>query len=447
MSAGDTAWLHMDRTVNPLIVTSVMWFDEDLDWAAVSNLLTERLIARYPRFSQRIVDAGYTAWWEDVDDFDLNDHITRSALQSPGGMTELQTYVGEVASMPLSLEQPPWEVHFVDDFRRSGSAIVIRIHHCVADGIALARLLLSLTDDPDTRAEVRVDEPASTGGFGPGLLVDAVRAAGGEIVHPQRMVALARETTAAGRAVARLFGLPPDARTSLRGEVGTSKSVTWTEPFELARAKEAAHAVNVTVNDVALCAIGGALRNHLARHDGHAKDIRVILPVNLRPPRQPLPKELGNKFGLVFLRLPVSIDDPLERLAEVHRRTMALKSSAEPLMSYRILQVTGRTPYELEQVLVEVFTAKASGVITNVPGPTVPVFLADRRLRGMIAWPPESGGLGLGISIVSYAGELVIGLLTDQRLITDPQYLLADTAAEFHQLVADLLTASASNVH
>jgi diacylglycerol O-acyltransferase len=440
MSAGDTAWLHMDRSVNKLIVTSVMWFDEPLDWTTVRKLLDERLIARYPRFSQRIVDHGFTAWWEDVDDFDIGNHITRAALPSPGGMAELQAYVSEVASTPLRSDLPPWEAHFVDNFRGTGTAVVTRIHHCVADGIALARVLLSLTDDPTTAAQARVTDAAPHDMLGPAVVVHAVRAAAGEAIHPARVIDHARDVAAAGRAVARLFGLPPDAHTCLRGEVGTSKAVTWTEPFDLAHAKAAAHAADVTVNDIALCAIAGALRNHLARHDGHAPDVRMILPVNLRPLQQPLPRDLGNEFGLVFLRLPVSVDDPLERLAEVHRRTTALKTSAEPVMSYRILELTGQTPYPAEQVVVELFTAKASGVVTNVPGPRTPVFLAGRRLRGMIAWPPESGGLGLGVSIISYDGELVIGLLTDERVLPDSQHLLADIAHEFVRLVHDLPT-------
>lgn len=434
MSAADTAWLHMDRTANKLIVTSVMWFDEPLDWSTVRELLSERLIARYPRFSQLIVDMGYAAWWEDVDGFDIDNHVTRTALPAPSGMAQLQDYVSNVASTPLAAGQSPWEAHFVDNFRGNGTAVVTRIHHCVADGIALARLLLSLTDDPATAADGFVEKDAPHEAIGPPAVVHAARAALSDAIHPTRVVDHARDVGAAGRAVARLFGLPPDAHTSLRGEVGISKAVAWTETFDLARVKSAAHAAGVTVNDVALCAVAGAVRNHLARHDGYAPDVRVILPVNLRPLDQPLPRELGNEFGLVFLRLPVSVDDPFERLAEVHRRTMALKASAEPQVSYRMLELTGQAPYPAEQVLVELFTAKASGVVTNVPGPRIPVYLAGRRMRGMVAWPPESGGLGLGISIISYDGGLVIGLLSDERVVPDAQHLLADISSEFVHL-------------
>jgi WS/DGAT/MGAT family acyltransferase len=156
MAAGDAAWLHMDRETNRMIVNSVMWFDEPLDWAAVRSLLHERLIRRFPRFSQRVVDRPTGVWWEDDETFDLDLHLHRVALPAPGTVADLQRYVSGLVGTALPRNRPLWEIHFVDGFRGEGSAIVSRIHHCIADGVALSRVMLSLTDDKHEAAGVRV---------------------------------------------------------------------------------------------------------------------------------------------------------------------------------------------------------------------------------------------------------------------------------------------------
>jgi diacylglycerol O-acyltransferase len=177
------------------------------------------------------------------------------------------------------------------------------------------------------------------------------------------------------------------------------------------------------------------LRAYLARVDGHTPDIRAIVPYNLRPLDQPLPPELGNKFGFVFLPLPVSIDDPLERLAELRRRMAAIKNSAEGVVTFEVLDLIGRMPYSVEHVIVDIFASKGTAVMTNVPGPMRSVFLAGRKVRGTIGWPPESGNIGLGVSIISYDGEVTVGLMTDTRLIPDPQRILDGVGRDLANLM------------
>jgi diacylglycerol O-acyltransferase len=429
MAPGDAAWLHMDRRTNRLIVNSVMWFDEPLDWGEVRDLLRERLIARYPRFSQRVVDRTTSVWWEDDEDFDLDDHLRRASLPAPGGVAELQRYVSECASQPLPRDRPLWELHFVDGFR-GGCALVSRIHHCIADGVALSRVMLSLTDDTADAALANV--AASRGEARNGLVHAGQFAADviGDIVHPSFAMRRAHTAVAGARAIARLLTLPSDAHTCLRGHLGEDKTLIWSNPIPLRDLSATAHAAGVTVNDLLLSAVSGALRSHLARHDGDAPDIRAVVPINLRPPGTPLPAELGNDFGLLYVQLPTSVENPYVRLAELHRRTKALKKSAEPVVSFHMLGLTGHTPYEAQQLFVDLFAAKASAVMTNVPGPAHPVYLAGRRVRGTIGWPPESGNLGLGVSIISYDGDVIVGLMVDDQLINEPRRILNDTCRE-----------------
>lgn len=444
MAAGDAAWLHMDRRTNRMIVNSVMWFDEPLDWAAVRALLQTRLIDRFPRFSQRVVDNATGVWWED-EPCELERHLRYARLPEPGGQAELERYVSDRVGEPLARDLPLWEIHLIDGYRGTGSAVLSRIHHCIADGVALSRVMLSLTDDPGESASAAIadTEDRTSGGLVGGL----EHLAGGvldELRHPTRVPGHVRDVVAVTREVGRLVIMPPDTRTCLRGELGERKTVVWTEPFALGEIASAAHSGSATVNDLLLTAVSGALRTHLARHDGQAPDVRAVIPINLRPLDEPLPAELGNDFGLLFLQLPVSLDAPLDRLAEMHRRTEQLKTSTEPVVSFAILDITGHTPYQAQQAFVELFAAKASAVMTNVPGPRRPVFLAGRRVRGTIGWPPESGRIGLGVSIISYDGEVLIGLMTDDRLIRDPHRLLADAVAELNRLVTELRASAAT---
>lgn len=448
MEAGDAAWLHMDRPNNRMIVNSVMWFDEPLDWDVVRDLLQERLVKRFPHFSQRVVEQPGYAWWKDVENFDLDKHLIHATLPGDSGQRELQRYVSGTLHQTFDLNLPLWELHLIDGYNGKGSAILARIHHCIADGIALSRVMMSLTDDPSDadRASVLDAAAAVHVSLLPSLVHrtevfagNVVHLAGnlaGDVVHPTRAIDVMSHSASSARTLAKLLALPPDAHTSLRGKAGLHKRAIWSDPIALGDIKASAHAADVTVNDLVLAAVSGALRSYLTREDGQAPDVRAVMPVNLRPLNEPLPAELGNRFGLSYLQLPLSTDDPHERLAAVHRRAAAIKNSTEGAVTFTLLDLMGHTPYGFEQLLVDLFADKGTVVITNVPGPRQAVFLAGRRVRGTIGWPPESGNLGLGVSIISYAGELIIGLMCDIGLVRDPQFILGEITRALDKFMA-----------
>ena len=147
MPSADAAWLRMDRAENLMAITSVLWFEQPLPLQPLRALLRVRLVDRYPRFTQRVVDGGLLGapHWEDDDHFDLDLHIHHVALPAPGGRAELQELVSDLMATPLDRTKALWHVHVVDGYE-NGSALVTRMHHCIADGIALARVMLSLTD-------------------------------------------------------------------------------------------------------------------------------------------------------------------------------------------------------------------------------------------------------------------------------------------------------------
>ena len=152
MSPADAAWLHMDRPTNLMVINSVLLFDERIDWPRVRGVVSERLVDRYPRFRQCAVESGRLragAFWEDDPHFDLDVHMHHFALPAPGDRAALQELVGDLMAEPLDRAKPLWHFYLIDGYGE-GCALYVRMHHCIADGIALARVLLSLTDStPD----------------------------------------------------------------------------------------------------------------------------------------------------------------------------------------------------------------------------------------------------------------------------------------------------------
>ena len=322
--------------------------------------------------------------------------------------------------------------------------MVVRIHHCIADGIALSRVLLSLTD---THADAGIAPPRDGAGRGLlGSIAGPVKAGaqlaqagvheGIEILtHPTaELPALASRGTADAATLAKLLLTGSDAKTVLSAKPRVSRRVTWSERIPLNDLKAIGHATGTTVNDVLTAAMTGALRRYLLGRDSLVDEIRTTVPYNLRPLDEPLPRELGNRFGLVYLALPVGIADPAERLAEVHRRMDAIKHSSEGGLSYAILEAVGRTPHQIEQSLLDVFTQKTSAVLSNTPGPREPVYFAGSKIAGVVPWVPAAGTIGMGIDMMSYNGGVTVSLQVDAGLVPDPDTIIADYQREVETL-------------
>jgi WS/DGAT/MGAT family acyltransferase len=194
-------------------------------------------------------------------------------------------------------------------------------------------------------------------------------------------------------------------------------------------------ALGCSINDVLLAMATGALRGYLQSKgdtvDGLA--IRAIVPVNLRP--RTLGHELGNQFGLVFLDLPIGIEDPLGRLHAIRRHMQELKGSYQPAIALGILHVVGHGPKILQDQVTTLLAQNASAVMTNVPGPQYPIYFAGRRVVELDFWVPQSGGIGMGVSILSYDGHIQFGLVSDAGLVPDPDRIVARFAGEFDKLM------------
>jgi hypothetical protein len=401
----DAAWLHMDDATNPMVVDGLLELAERMPIDRVRSLVAR--VALEPRFRSRIIDQRIgRPTLEPCASFDPSDHLEHVVLPS-GDDATLLAFVGQTVSHGLDPSRPMWRIHLVDR-PGAGSVLLCRVHHALADGFALLGMLGRISDEPPSA--------------GPWAKRDASSIGAG----------------AALESFARLVTLPPDPPTRLRAELGGQKRVAWTKPVALDRVKEIAHATSSTVNDVLVAIVAGALGRDLARRDEHEDDreLRAMVPVNLRQGDA----ELGNDFGIVVLALPTGIVDPLARLTAVKRRMRALKDTPEAVVAHTLLDLVGRVPRPVEDVLVSFFGKKASLVLTNVPGPREPLTIDGVRIERMMFWVPQAARLGLGISILSYAGTVTMGVLADAACVPDPGALAVDLEGALDALAEESRT-------
>jgi WS/DGAT/MGAT family acyltransferase len=224
-------------------------------------------------------------------------------------------------------------------------------------------------------------------------------------------------------AVGRIIFRPPDPPTILKGPLGQVKKAVRSEPYSLTEIKKIAKYNQATINDVLMAIASGAFRRYMDLHnDDRGHDIRAFILVNLRG--LTFDEDLGNKFGLVFLTLPLDHRQPLERLDGVKNGMDRLKASAEYAATYAILNVLGQLPEWVEHLATRFLDTKGTIVSTNVPGSPHQLYLADAPIESIIAWVPQTGRIGVGLSFISYNGQIVVGLNVDAGLMPDPEKFL-----------------------
>jgi diacylglycerol O-acyltransferase len=218
------------------------------------------------------------------------------------------------------------------------------------------------------------------------------------------------------------------------------RKLVWSRGISMDRLRAGYRQLGATANEVLIAALSGALGGYLAAAgDPVDRSVRAMVPVNLRemiPVDVKGAEALGNRFGLVFVDLPIHSRGAQERLYAIRAQMNALKKSPDPVATFGVLAALGYVPKLLEQVIIEFFTTKASLVVTNVPGPREPLHLAGKQIENLMFCVPHPARLGLGVSILSYAGEVRIGVRADEAVMPNPQDLVDRFHAELEELVA-----------
>lgn len=463
MSTVDTAWLRMDSEGNLMMIVGVSMLSKPVSIDGLRHALESRFLV-YSRFRSRVVTDMSGSWWQEQE-VDLDDHVIHTALAAPkkgaSNKPALQALVGTLSQQPLNPEKPLWQMHLVDNCHgedgKVRQALIVRIHHCIADGVALVGVFMSMFDKsadekdhsptpraaaaaeenpweqimlPVTAASIKAIDLSSTMFIKSlGMMTDFDKL-------PAQLSTLGQTAGQLAMDAVKLTTMEEDSPTRLKGKPNGKKHVSWSEPLPLAEVKAISKAFGCSINDVLMASVAGALRAYL-REKGddvaHDCDVRVMVPVNLRKASRQ--QKLGNAFGLVPLVLPVGLENPVARLFEVRHRMNELKGSYTALVAMSVLGVLGATPKQVQNEIQNYFARKATAVMSNVPGPQQPLFIAGSQLDQCMFWVPQSGDIGIGVSILSYNGGVQFGIVTDDALVQDPDNIIRRFAPEFEKLV------------
>jgi len=447
MSPVDTMWLRTDRPHNLMTIVAVWMLEGPVALDRVENQLFERHLT-YRRYRQKVEFARGGPYWRDDPHLNRAHHIKRVRLPGRGDKEALERFVGDLASEPFDFNHPLWTVHIVEDYE-GGAAVVLRWHHAIADGAALVGVTLALVDG--SVGARRAAPPDEDEGWLQSLMapVAAAISAGTQATstlgaaldlarNPLRAVDYLRHGAGVAGELAYLMSMMSDSATRFKGKPTGSKCVAWCEPLKLPDVKAVSRALGCSINDLLLSCAAGAMRRYLADKGDRTKgvEIRALAPIDLREPGD---LELGNRFGLLGVLLPVGVEHPLERLMIVRQRMLDLKTSYEPAVTLGVFAALGYLPKIVQEQLFDLLASRMTAVMTNVPGPTEPLTVAGSRLRQMLFWVPQSADIGMGVSILSYAGQVQFGLITDDALTPDPEAVVSRFLEEFDRYLYYLL--------
>lgn len=356
--------------------------------------------------------------WVDDDAPDVDYHLRRSGLPSPGSERELGVLVSRLHGTAVDFHRPPWEMHLVEGLADGRFGLYSKMHHSLVDGYTGMRLLASsLSTDPDERDApllIHRQPPARQASHERPPALDT-------LLH------LAREqidaTREMGRAVRNLVnawrGKEPDLPLPLRApstvfnrRVGAARRFA-TQQYEFARLKDLAHAHGGTLNDLVLALVGGALRRYLEDLDAlPAEPLIAALPVNIRPKDDP---GGGNAVGAILASLATHLADPRERMAAIIASTRKAKAQLEGMSKSAMLQYSAllMAPVGLQLVTGRAGRARPvfNVMVSNVPGPTETLYLRGAKLVGFYPLSIPFHGYGLNITVNGYAGTLNFGFI------------------------------------
>jgi WS/DGAT/MGAT family acyltransferase len=402
-----------------------------------------------PRYRQRLAHVpieGHPVWVDDAH-FQIDFHVRHTALPHPGDRRQLKRLSGRILSQPLDRQRPLWELWVVEGLEGGERfAIVQKSHHAMIDGISgvdlMAVLMRGAPDDAFERGPAWRPRRAPTG---PELVEAELRRRAADALRllgsgPQALQApraflgsLLRDVEAVAETLG--AGMRSASNTPLNRPLGPHRSFDWLD-MKLGDVKQVKDRLGGTVNDVVLATVAGALRRFLERRriDVDGLRLRANVPVSVRSDDER--GRLGNRIALWMTDLPVHERDPLERLARVRETTARLKASRQALGAELLAAVSDWTSSSILSLAVRV---SARGrpynvVVTNVPGPQVPLYLLGAEVETCYPVVNLQPKQGLGIALFSYAGGLYWGFVADPEIVPDLDTLPGLVAASFAEL-------------
>ncbi len=458
----DAAFLALETPTAHMHVMGVAILDpagvDGFDADRVRAHVLERL-PLIPPFRRRLVEVPfglhYPIWVEDPH-FDLDYHFQRAAVPSPGGPRELAEYAAAVAGRPLDRAKPLWEMHYVEGLEHGRVGLVSKIHHSVIDGLSgvdIMQHLFDLEPAPAPRPDVEL-APTWEPDHVPNDVELLAHAVASLARQPVRLLRMARKTaTTATHVFQRVqrgpmrAGVPMTApKLTMNGMITPHRKLSFVS-VSLSEVKRVKDSLGVKVNDVVLAIATGALRTYLeARNELPDRPLVVSIPTSVRSEADR--NKLGNRVSAMFASLPVDLDDPLDRVRRIHESMVDAKDLHDDIGANTLADLAElASPAMLSSVMSMLTslrfadrfdTAIHNAIVSNVPGPPFPLYLAGARLEAMHPLGPIFHGAGLNLTVISYLDSIDFGFLGCRELLPDLDALahaVPDALAELVKIV------------
>jgi WS/DGAT/MGAT family acyltransferase len=471
MGGQDAAFLYGETPSWHMHISALMILDPSTSSGPFNfervRLHTLERIPLVPQFRLKLVEVPFgldRPGWVEEPDFDPDYHIRRIAVPAPGGPQELGELVGRLASYKLDRRKPLWELWVIEGLERDRVAVLYKIHHAMIDGVSgmgIAEVSFDLEADPPEREFEPVpfdhhDIPSWAQRLAFGLVNAATRV-------PYRTARFAWQSARQSLTVVdfarrrrSMMGPFQAPRTSLNGEFTPHRRFAWVS-VPLPRVKEVKHAYDVKLNDVVLALCAGALRRYLQKIDDlPAQPLIAQVPVSLRSGMEE-EGEVGSKVGSMFTSLATDIAEPADRLIAIKTATSQAKEIGQALSADKIMGLTETTPPGLVSLAARMYTAMGlesripppiNVVISNVPGPPFPLYLAGAQLEAMYPMGPLLLGTGLNITVISYRDSIDFGFLCCPEMVPEPAAIAEGIPIALEELEASVgLGESTSETH
>jgi diacylglycerol O-acyltransferase / wax synthase len=450
----DTSFLHLEDAAAHMHVAGVMIFEgspppyEDL-LAAI-----ERRLGLVPRYRQRLAFVPFSQGrpkWVDDPHLNLRYHVRSTALPAPGSEQQLRELAGRVFAQQLDRDKPLWEIWLVDGLEGDRFAMLSKTHHALVDGISGVDIMSVLFDtSPEPTAPADTGErwlprplPSAAQLLGEALveratvpteIVRSLRA----VLRGPRLVAESLRDAAVGVGAMAWAGLNPAPPTPYNKSIGPHRRFTWVR-VNLADIKAIKNELGGTVNDVVLATIAGALGKHLRRRGQNTDgvELKAMVPVSVRADVER--GALGNRVAAMMAPLPVWCQDPVARLDIVREELKGLKSGGQAVGAQVLTQLSGFAPATVMGQASRVMARQRffNLVVTNVPGPQIPLYLAGKRMIDTFPMVPLAKNQALGVALLSYAGRINFGLVGDYDLMYDLDDFTEDVRESLAELAAE----------
>mmetsp|Transcript_15848 Transcript_15848/g.20164 ORF Transcript_15848/g.20164 Transcript_15848/m.20164 type:complete len:458 (-) Transcript_15848:21-1394(-) len=440
LSGVDKSFLHLETEEHPMTVASMSIFHEDITVDEIKDSF-KTLAERFSRFRQRVSDPVSSAkerYWEDYD-FDIDLHVTEIVLPSASEAStgqddqshpELREIVSELMSTPLDYSMALWKCEIIR-YQSDRTAMLVRVHHCVTDGQGGIRCLLDITNNAhNTELQYGKHTKPTQALLSSSWKQRALQAL-------QLFILLLQLAWGAVLGLWHFFmTLVFFKRSHFKGQLTTDKMVSFTNDVDLNNVKTIKNHFNVSVNDVLIASLAGSFREYILKTDGAVKDkdLLTYIPFSMRKADD---WELGNKVSVVMAKLPLNIEDPVERLMEVHKRMNTIKNSKEPIVTYYITEYLGNSRFAdhpISQWVLRHLLSKPHAVFTNVPGPREHLQFCGKTIQSLTPFIPQPGEGGIGVSLLSYADKVACSLVADRDLLANGNEISSGLASHIEHL-------------